>query len=126
MGQTSQQSGSPPPGVVMILVNATGREVAVSADFGETRYGGFDLRASQEMRAKKALARKFIDDYCSPDIAAAIPQRRAEDIVGELVVARQWRRHVVAIGQHPSGDQPVPDEPVEDAAPAEIAATKEA
>jgi myo-inositol-1-phosphate synthase len=73
-----------PQGIMAILVDSKGREVAHAADFNLGGPGGFSQQEAQRFRAKRILASSVIKNLSSPLLADAIEGYDAEKIMNKM------------------------------------------
>lgn len=90
-----------PPGVVGILTDRDGQVLVNCTDFDVSGYGGFSLRESQELRAKRELAKLFISAYCAPIVADLIDNHRAEEMVERAIKRHGCKVTLIPIN-HPA------------------------
>ena len=84
-----------PSGVVMVCVDAAGREIATVHDFDRSGYGGFTLQRSQEIRCKNRLARAVIDAYSNPIIAQCMSEWHRDELLKKLISDHGYKVHTV-------------------------------
>ena len=70
-----------PLGIVAMLVDRDGREIATASDFKREAPGGYTLRQGQQYRAKMALCGAVMRALASPRLSDAIDNYTAERIV---------------------------------------------
>ena len=74
---------SDPVGVVAVFV-VDDRVAASASDFGSDTYGGFGLFESQRIRARDALARRVLEEYCSPIVPNSLDTYNCKLIVDKM------------------------------------------
>lgn len=89
-----------PKGVTAIFSAPDGRVIAHASDFSESRNGGLTLREAQEMRAKRALYSAAVRAMCNADMASAIREHQAEEIVQAMC---RKHGHAVQVLTHGQG-----------------------
>lgn len=72
-------------GVVAIFVCKQGHVIATVADFDKSKYSGFDLKRSQEIRAKTSLVGKVVRAYSSPSLTDNISEYTYQRIFEDLI-----------------------------------------
>jgi len=73
-----------PQGVVVILIDKKGREIANATDFNEGAPGGFKQQEAQVFRAKRMLALKMVAALVSPALREVITDYDAERMLNNL------------------------------------------
>lgn len=73
-----------PQGIVAVLVDNAGREIANATDFDLCHPGGFTLRQTQEIRARENLAMTAVRNLSSPILSGAITRDKAELILRNM------------------------------------------
>lgn len=73
-----------PQGVVAILIDKKGREIANAADFNEGAPGGFKQQEAQTFRAKRMLALRMVAALVSPALREVISDYEAERMLNNL------------------------------------------
>jgi len=73
-----------PRGVVAILIDKKGREIANATDFNEGAPGGSTQHEAQGIRAKKRLAYEVVKNLCSPVLAESIDEYTAQKIMDKM------------------------------------------
>lgn len=86
-----------PKGVVAVLVNSDGREVANAAEFGASAPSGFTRQEFQESQARRALALAAMRALASPLLSDAVDAYTAEGIV-RAMCNRGCRVVIVPVG----------------------------
>jgi len=85
-------------GVVAVLSAPDGRFTVSATDFQKSTPGGFTLRQSQERRAEETLARKLVEETCSPFIAKALQGYDAERLLQRLVMDQGFSMSIIPVG----------------------------
>lgn len=91
---------TPPPGIVAVLIDKTGREVANASCFDPGAPAGFSLAEAQESRCRRKLAGAVMFALASPLLADNIDIYTAETIVRAMCNAG-CRVVVIPVG-HPA------------------------
>ena len=89
----------PVSGVVVVIIDETGRNAATGEDFNRSGYGGFELAKSQEIRATKQAWQKVMTAFCHPEIADAInnDEHLALNSIKHRLEHKGWKAHVVQV-----------------------------
>lgn len=93
-----------PPGVVMVLVNADGREVASAAYFGRNCPGGFRLLEAQKHYCRERLATETVARLCAFDVRDVMGSYDAEALVRKLCDQKKYQLHTIIVG-HPDTNE---------------------
>jgi hypothetical protein len=73
-----------PQGVVAILIDKKGREIANATDFNDGAPGGFTQKDAQTLRAKRMLALRVVRALVSPILCEVIQDYEAERMLNNL------------------------------------------
>lgn len=84
-----------PSGVIIMCIDASGREIATVHDFDRSGYGGFTLQRSQEIRAKDRLATAVIDAYANPIIARCMSNWHRDELLKSMCRDHGYRLHTI-------------------------------
>lgn len=84
-------------GVVAVFIDKHGQVTAHAADFERAGYGGYSLRQSQEMRARKLLHSAVVRAYCASVVYEATSEYDRSGIVSNMV-ANGAKVHIINIG----------------------------
>lgn len=95
---TNEPAMQPACGVVALLVGKDGRVIANVTDFNAGGYGGFSLKESQTIRAKRNLAISMMRELSSPLICSAIETHDAEKIMTAVCSRSGCRLEIVVVG----------------------------
>ena len=87
-----------PKGIVCLITDKNGREMAAATDFDTSGYGGFTLQEAQTIRAKDAVYRKLIHNLCSADMANAIGSHYSQQIFQQMQHTAGYTLHTIKIG----------------------------
>ena len=87
-----------PQGMVAILIDKKGREIANATNFDEGAHGGFTQQEAQGIRAKQRLAYAVVRKLASPLLADAIDEYTAERIMGLMRDNCGFQLMIVPIG----------------------------
>ena len=85
-------------GIGAVLTNDDGRVVAHCFDFDKSGYGGFKLWEAQRIRVRDRIVRQYVNTFCYGDMASAIEDHQARQIVDNLRNKGKLRLTFVAIG----------------------------
>lgn len=85
-------------GVVMVLVDEVGHEIASSSVFDQSTTAGFTRKQSQELLAKKVLAEKMMRAYCSPIFSSVVDEWQAQDLMRLLCRDRNHKIISIYVG----------------------------
>jgi hypothetical protein len=91
-------------GIGAILTNDRGEVVAHAFDFERSGYGGMKLWEAQRYRTKRAVTRRFIEQYTYGEMPAAIDEYSGERIIDNLRNAGKLRLTFINLG-HDLGDR---------------------
>lgn len=94
-------SNTTPPGIVAVLIDKTGREVANASCFDRSTPGGFTLAEAQESRCRRKLAGAVMFALASPLLADNIDAHTAEGIVRAMCNSG-CRVVVIPVGHGPA------------------------
>ena len=86
-----------PKGIVAVLVDHDGREIANASDFAPFNPAGFTLREAQEQRARRALCGAVMRALAAPSLCDAIEPHIAERIV-DAMRPKGFRVLIIPIG----------------------------
>lgn len=84
-------------GVVAIWTDAEGRVIAAESNFDTSCYSGFTLPKSQSMRARSAVQREVIRQYCSPAMYDCLDGHTV-DRIAELMMCKDHKITLRAVG----------------------------
>ncbi len=88
-----------PSGIVVLITDSVGREMAHAGDFDRAGYGGFTLADAQTMRAKAAALRDLMHRLANEDLAnAIISSHTIERVYEEMARKAGFRMHIVNVG----------------------------
>ena len=87
-----------PPGVVVVLIDPTGRAVVSANDFETSTPGGLSLKDAQRHRARIGLANALVDHYFADFIGKTFGTYEREEIIRKLVSQQKYTVHIEYIG----------------------------
>lgn len=91
-----------PNGVVVIITDGAGREIANAADFDTSGYGGFTLTEAQSMRAERLALTAMVSATMGGEMSSAVISCGPHHLVELFRRLRDhsgWRMHKVVIGE---------------------------
>jgi hypothetical protein len=91
-----------PQGVVAILIDKKGREIANATDFNDGAPGGFKLQEAQVYRAKRMLALRMVRALVSPILCEVIQDYEAQRMLNNLC-ENGYKLVIVPIGYEVAG-----------------------
>lgn len=89
-------------GVVAILTHPDGDVIAHAADFNKTSPGGYEQVEAQKIRARRVLAKQFIENTCADFVAMAMPTHQAEELMNTLRRGHGFKVKCIEIEQDPN------------------------
>jgi hypothetical protein len=84
LGCEMAENETVPQGVLAILIDKKGREIANATDFHQGAPGGFKLQEAQVFRAKRMLALRMVAALVSPALREVISDYEAERMLNNL------------------------------------------
>lgn len=99
---TKKDSAPPPPGVVAIFTDEKGNVIAQASCFNASRMGGHTLAEAQRARARERLNGEVIRAYASPQLARAITNWGASEILRTLIHMHDCHVTYVEVGHEGS------------------------